>query len=92
MLPVHRANLKNNRRLFCNLDGMNPKPQPNHELYLQTLRNLGPAGRFQKAMELSAFTKELFLHGLRTRFPEKSEAEIKSLYLQRLALCHNMNY
>lgn len=53
---------------------------------------MGPGGRFQKAMELSQMTKDLFLHGLRKRFPEKSEEEIKKLYLERLALCHNRNW
>lgn len=71
---------------------MNIKPNPNHQEYLKALERLGPAGRFQKAMELSQMTKDLFLHGLRKRFPEKSEEEITKLYLERLALCHNRNY
>ncbi len=36
--------------------------------------------------------KQLFLGGPRDRFPEKSEAEIKQLYLGRLEKCHNRNY
>lgn len=71
---------------------MEIKPEPNHQQYLKALQQLGAAGRFQKAMELSQFAKDLFLHGLRKRFPEKTEAEIKQLYLQRLELCHNRNY
>lgn len=71
---------------------MNAKPQPNHAEYLKALQHLGPAGRFAKAMELSQMTRDLFLHGLRSRFPEKSEEEIKQLFLQRLALCHNKHY
>jgi len=48
--------------------------------------------RLLKALELSAFSKELFLHGLRKRFPDLSETEIKELYLKRLDKCHNRNY
>jgi hypothetical protein len=68
------------------------KLQPNRTEYLKALRRLGPAGRFAKAMELSQMTRELFLHGLRKRFPEKTDEERKQLYLERLALCHNRNY
>jgi hypothetical protein len=68
------------------------KTKPNHQLYLQTLRNMTPAQRLQKAFELSAMSKELFLTGLRKRFPLYSEDEIKALYLKRIALCYNRNY
>ena len=71
---------------------MDVKPSMNHIEYLKALQQLGPAGRLQKALELSQFTKELFLHGLRKRFPEKTENEIKEIYLQRISLCHNRNY
>ena len=71
---------------------MEAKAFPNHKEYLQTLHQMGAAGRFQKKVQLSQFTKDLFLHGLRKRFPEKTEAEIRALYLQRLDLCHNRNY
>ena len=71
---------------------MEGKPLPNHQQYLKTLQEMGSEGRFQKMLQLSQFNKELFLHGLRKRFPEKTENDIKELYLQRLALCHNRNY
>jgi hypothetical protein len=71
---------------------MNIKPQPNHQLYLQTLKRMTPEQRLMKAFELSDLTKKLFLYGLKKRFPEKSEAEIKAIYLERIALCHNRNY
>ena len=45
-----------------------PKPRPNHKLYLQTLRNLTPEQRLRKAFELSAFANERFIHGLRTQW------------------------
>ncbi|SFF35772.1 hypothetical protein [Thermoflexibacter ruber] len=68
------------------------KPRPNHHIYLQTLRNMTPAQRLQKAFELSAMSKELFLFGLKKRFPQYTESEIKALYLKRIALCYNRNY
>ena len=69
-----------------------PKPRPNHRLYLQTLRNATPEQRLLKAFELSAFAKQLFIHGLRRRFPDASEEEFRSILLSRLAKCHNRNY
>lgn len=71
---------------------MDIKPRPNHQLYLQILRRMTPEQRLAKAFELSAFAKELFLAGLRQRFPDASEAEIKRIYLERLQKCHNRNY
>jgi hypothetical protein len=70
----------------------NPKPRPNHKLYLQTLRSLTPEQRLRKAFELSAFSRQLFLHGLRRRFPDASEDELRTIFLTRLAKCHNRNY
>ena len=51
-----------------------------------------PEQRLLKAFELSEFSKQLFLHGLRKRFPEKSEPEIMKMYRDRLNRCHNRNY
>jgi hypothetical protein len=68
------------------------KEYPNHNLYMQTLKSMTPEQRLKKAFELSAITKKLFLHGLKKRFPEKNEAEIKAIYLERIAQCHNSNY
>jgi hypothetical protein len=71
---------------------MDIKTRQNHFVYLQTLKRMTSEQRLKKAFELSDFTKELFLHGLKKRFPEKTEAEIKAIYLERIALCHNRNY
>ncbi len=59
---------------------------------MPTLKSMTPEQRLKKAFELSALTKNLFLHGLKKRFPEKNEAEIKTIYLERIAQCHNRNY
>ena len=71
---------------------MNPKARPNHQLYIQILRRMTPEQRLMKAFELSAMAKELFVHGLRRRFPQLGEEEFKKLLLERLDKCHNRNY
>lgn len=71
---------------------MNPKERPNHRKYIQVLRQMTPEMRLRKAFELSVFSKELFVHGLRKRFPDLSEEEFKRLLLERLEKCHNRNY
>jgi hypothetical protein len=71
---------------------MDPKPRPNRALYLDVLRHMTPEQRLEKAMELSELGKDLFLQGLRQRFPEADEAGIHAIYLERIAKCHNRNY
>jgi len=68
------------------------KPRPNHRQYLETLSRMSPDERLRKAFELSAMSRELFLTGLRQRFPDKDESEIRRIALERLELCHNRNY
>lgn len=71
---------------------MNLKERPNHRLYIQALRRMSPEMRLLKAFELSQFSRELFIHGLRKRFPSLSDDAIKGIYLERLNKCHNRNY
>jgi hypothetical protein len=71
---------------------MNPKPRPNHAQYIRILRALGPERRLLKAFELSAFTRVLFIQGLRKRFPDASPEEFHRILLARLDKCHNRNY
>ena len=71
---------------------MDPKPHPNHKLYIQILRRMTPEQRLMKAFELSEMSKSLFRQGLRERFPDLSEEDFHQLFLKRLELCHNRNY
>ncbi len=71
---------------------MSIKQSPNHKPYLTALSEMSAEQRLLKALELSAITKELFRRGLNKRFPDKTQAEIKEIYLQRLAKCYNRNY
>jgi len=68
---------------------MDPKPRPNHRLYLEALRRLTPEQRLLKAFELTELSRELFRAGLRQRFPAAGEAELQRIYLERLERCHN---
>ncbi|MFQ5456737.1 MAG: nucleotidyltransferase domain-containing protein [Nitrospirota bacterium] len=67
---------------------MDIKDQPNHAIYIRTLRQMSPEARLLKAFELSEFSKRLFLHGLHKRFPELSQEDIRRIYLERLKKCH----
>ncbi len=71
---------------------MNPKLRPNHRAYLEILRAMSPEQKLRKVFELSELGKSLFLEGLRKRFPAASRQELHSLFLDRLAKCHNRNY
>lgn len=68
------------------------KPNPNHKIYIKTLRSMTPEQRLAKAFELTARSKELFLYGLKKRFPDKSDSEIKKIYLERIEKCYNRKY
>jgi hypothetical protein len=68
---------------------MDPKPRPNHQLYLEALRRLTPEQRLFKAFELTELSRELFRAGLQQRFPAADEAELQRIYLERLERCHN---
>jgi hypothetical protein len=71
---------------------MDPKPRPNHRVYLQVLQKMTPEERLAKAFELSARVKRLFIEGLRERFPDATEEGFKKMLLARLEKCHNVNY
>ena len=71
---------------------MDPKPRPNHRLYLQMLRGMTPEQRLRKAFELSAFSRALFAEGLQRRFPGLSDDAFASLLRTRLEKCHNRNW
>lgn len=71
---------------------MNPKLQPNRKRYLEILRAMTPEQRGLKAFELSQLGKDLFLAGLRERFPNYNEKEIIDLYIQRVHKCNRNNF
>lgn len=68
------------------------KPRPNHAVYLRVLRAMTPEQRLRKAFELGASARAMFEHGLRQRFAELHDAELRRLVRERLDRCHNRNY
>lgn len=71
---------------------MDPKPRPNHRIYISILRRMTPEERLRKAFDLSEFSKQLFIHGLRKRYPDVPEEEFAAILRKRLDKCHNRNY
>ncbi len=71
---------------------MNPKQRPNHRLYIEILRKMTPEKRLRKAFELSSFSNQLFVHGLRKKHTGISEVEFAQILKDRLDKCHNRNY
>lgn len=71
---------------------MDIKQRPNHKRYVQVLRNMTAEERLLKAFELSVFSKQLFIQGLKKRFPLLSKNEFNKLLNERLKKCHNRNY
>jgi len=65
---------------------------PDHKEYIKIMRKLSPQDRLRKSFELTELTKYLFIAGLKKRFPELSNKEIKKIYLRRISKCHNLNY
>ena len=72
--------------------GMDPKPRPNHRLYIAALRKMTPEQRLLKAFDLSRFSKQLFIDGLHRRFPDASPEQFQSILKSRLEKCYNRNY
>jgi hypothetical protein len=89
-LHVTSEGVRDEQRGFKRI--MNIKEHPNHKIYIQVLRKMSPEKRLLKAFELSEFTRQLFIHGLRKRFPNLSDEEFKKILLERLDKCHNRNY
>jgi hypothetical protein len=71
---------------------MDPKPRPNRKLYIEGLRRMTGEQRMLKAFELTQMTRDLLEAGLRARFPDLAEPELRALVRLRLERCHNRNY
>ena len=54
---------------------------PDHREYIKMMRRLSPQERLKKSFELTEFTKNLFLAGLKDRFPDLTNKEIKKYTL-----------
>lgn len=68
---------------------MDPKPRPNHGIYLEALRRMTPEQRLLKAFELTEQSRDLLRAGVRSRFPDAGPAEQQRIYLDQLERCRN---
>ena len=55
------------------------KTRQNHKLYIQILRRMSPEERLGKAFELRELGMALFRQGLRSRNPDLTAEELKTL-------------
>jgi hypothetical protein len=77
--------------IFCRIVGGVPpdqigsmKERPNHRIYVQVLREMGPENRLRKAFELSEFSRALTKRGLENLHPELPPSDLNRLYLDRM--------
>ena len=70
----------------------NPKSHPNRERYIAILRGMTPQQKLERMFELNELGKELVRAGIRSRFPNLLENEIKKMVVQKVIECHNRNY
>ncbi|HEX42048.1 MAG TPA: hypothetical protein ENN81_08310 [Phycisphaerales bacterium] len=68
------------------------KNDPNHAVYIRLMRRLTPEQRLAIALDLSEFSKWLFIEGLRKLYPDLPLAQFGQLVRRRLEKCHNRNY
>jgi hypothetical protein len=71
---------------------MDPKPRPNHKVYIEILRRMTAEQKLQIVSDLSESTRSLFREGLRKRFPDATEEELHRIFLKRIEKCYNRNY
>ncbi|HBD95095.1 MAG: hypothetical protein A2015_02360 [Spirochaetes bacterium GWF1_31_7] len=62
------------------------------EVYLATLRKMSSEQKLKKACELSDFTKMLYITGLKKRFTNIGEDDLKKKLVERLQKCSNSNF
>lgn len=65
---------------------------PDDGIYIDVLRHMTPEEKLLRAFDLHEFATRCFLYGLRERFPDATDDEIRTIYLERIDKCHNRNY
>jgi hypothetical protein len=68
---------------------MDPKPHPNHQMYLEILRRMTPEQRLLKAFELTEMSHQLLRDGIRHRYPDAGPEKQHRIYLDQLERCRN---
>ncbi|MDL1891401.1 hypothetical protein FBQ87_00715 [Sphingobacteriales bacterium CHB3] len=59
--------------------------------YLEVLKRMTPEQRLLKAFELTEYSRQLFEQGLRRRFPDATEEELRLIRLERYKRWHSRN-
>lgn len=62
------------------------------KVYIDILKKMSPEQRLLKTFELTEFGKDLFFTGLKERYADLSEEEVRKIYIKKLIECHNRNY
>jgi hypothetical protein len=60
--------------------------------YDSILKKMSYEEKALKMFELSEYSKKLLWFGLKNKFSELHETELKKIYIERLIKCHNRNY
>jgi len=68
------------------------KPNLNKERYREILRSMSPQQKLEIVFELSDLANAAMKAGLRSRYPDLSDAQLEELYFERIKACHNQNY
>ncbi len=71
---------------------MDETDRQTHREYIKILKKMTSQERLQRALELSDLTKSLFITGLKMRYPDYSEKDIKNLYIEKIYKCHSSDY
>jgi hypothetical protein len=62
------------------------------KVYIDILKKMSPEQRLLKSFELTELGYKLFFTGLKERYADLSEEEVKKIYIKKLIECHNRNY
>jgi hypothetical protein len=68
------------------------KTYPNKDRYHEILKAMSSREKLEKSFELTEMANEVFWAGLKSRYPQLSEVELRRLYVQKLKECHNQSY
>ena len=70
----------------------NSEEYNSRKVYIDILKKMSPEQRLLKTFELTEFGKNLFFTGLKERYADLSEEEVRKIYIKKLIECHNRNY
>jgi hypothetical protein len=70
-----------------------PKPSlKERKKFLEITSKMTFEQKLKKVFELNELAKRAFFEGLKLQFPQKSDHEIRAIYIEKILKCHNSNY